>query len=86
LKIIKKFGLGYCAKGMHAGRIVIPIHNEQGKLVAYAGRSLKRSDTEHGKKYHFPANFYKHVELFNLHRVINIPKLVGKGGIILVEG
>ncbi len=32
------FGLGFCARGSMAGRICIPIHNEQGELVAYAGR------------------------------------------------
>lgn len=35
---IATFGLGYCEKGIHAGRIAIPIHNRDGKLVAYAGR------------------------------------------------
>jgi len=36
---IDTFGLGYHAgKGIMHGRIVIPIHNEQGELVAYAGR------------------------------------------------
>lgn len=30
------FGLGYCGKGSMAGRIVIPIHNVKGDLVAYA--------------------------------------------------
>ena len=32
------FGIGYCAKGMMAERIAIPIHNPEGNVVAYAGR------------------------------------------------
>src|SRR5262249_42183028 len=32
------FGVGYCAKGMMAERIAIPIHNPEGAVVAYAGR------------------------------------------------
>ena len=35
------FGLGYHGcKGIMHDRVVIPIHNEHGELVAYAGRSL----------------------------------------------
>lgn len=85
-KTIEKFGVGYCARGMHAGRIVIPVHDEQGRVVAYAGRTLKATEAKQGRKYWFPANFHKNAELFNLHRVIAIPKLVAKRGIILVEG
>lgn len=86
LNTIEKFGLGYCAKGMHAGRVVIPIHNSDGTLVAYAGRTLKQTEVAQGRKYHFPAQFHKQVILFNLHRVLHIPKLINKRGIILVEG
>ncbi len=32
------FGLGYCGRGLMNGRIAIPIHDEHGDLVAYAGR------------------------------------------------
>src|SRR5262249_11550932 len=36
---IAAFGLGYhSGKGIMHGRVVIPIHNDQGELVAYAGR------------------------------------------------
>jgi DNA primase len=35
---IVDFGIGYCAKGMMAERIAIPIHNPEGNVVAYAGR------------------------------------------------
>jgi len=86
MNTIKKFGLGYCAKGMHAGRIVIPVHNTEGQLVTYAGRSLDQSEVDEGRKYYFPRTFHKQVELYNLHRVLQIPKLVEKRGIVVVEG
>jgi DNA primase len=61
------FGVGlYSGKGFMEGRMVIPIHNEDGILVAYAGRSLGQS----GPKYKFPARFRKSHVLFNLHRAI----------------
>jgi DNA primase len=57
------------------GRIIIPIHNERGELVAYAGRAVDGSKP----RYRLPAGFRKSLELFNLHRV--------KGPeVVLVEG
>ena len=57
-------------------RIVIPIHNAKGELVAYAGRSIDGSEP----RYKFPAGFHKSLELFNLHRVR------GELSVVLVEG
>jgi len=35
---VAAFGLGYCSRGILAGRIAIPIHDAAGRLIAYAGR------------------------------------------------
>jgi DNA primase len=51
---------------MLRGRIVIPIHNPSGELVAYAGRAIDGREP----KYRFPAGFRKSLVLFNLHRAI----------------
>ncbi len=48
-----------------AGRCVIPIANQGGEVVAYAGRSIDNA----APRYKFPAGFRKSRELFNLHRV-----------------
>ena len=70
------FGVGYFSgKGSMSGRVVIPIHDEKGGLVAYAGRSIDDSEP----RYKLPAGFHKSLELFNLHRVTE-PE------VILVEG
>jgi DNA primase len=52
---IQRFGLGYCGKGLMRGRIAIPLHNSQGRLVGYAGRLVddEAVDDEH-PKYRFP--------------------------------
>ena len=57
-------------------RIVIPIHNADGLLVAYAGRAIDGSEP----RYKFPAGFRKSLELFNLHRVGR------EASVVLVEG
>jgi len=73
----RKFGAGiFPGKGSMHGRCVIPIHNQNGELVAYAGRSIDGSEP----RYKFPAGFHKSQEVFNLHRV------KGKYAVVLVEG
>jgi DNA primase len=71
-EIVETFGLGYCLsqRSMMRQRIVIPIHNERGELVAHAGRWP--GDTgwpERTGKYMLPPNFQKSHVLFNLNRV-----------------
>lgn len=61
------FGVGFFpGRGSMAGRLVIPIHNEQGQLVAYAGRALDNTPP----KYKLPSGFHKSLVLFNLNRVL----------------
>jgi DNA primase len=76
-EIAKHFGVGFFpGKGSMKNRIVIPIHNREGELIAYAGRSTDGSEP----RYKFPAGFHKSLELYNLHRVR------GETSIVLVEG
>lgn len=75
------FGVGFFpGKGSMVGRIVIPIHNAEGELVAYAGRAL---DSATEPRYKLPAGFNKSLELFNLHRAAQCDS---KGSVIVVEG
>jgi DNA primase len=76
---IKEFGLGFASKGMMQGRIAIPIHNEKGELVAYAGRFIGEPPEEEAK-YKFPPNFKKSLVVYNLHQASVLHPL------ILVEG
>jgi DNA primase len=73
------FGVGYYdGNGLLRGRIVIPIHNEYGELVAYSGRAIDEAEP----KYRLPAGFRKSHVLFNLHRAIQSRDRT----LILVEG
>jgi len=80
---IAHFGVGFCTgKGIMAGRIAIPIHNEQGELVAYAGRWP--GDPPEGEgKYKLPTGFHKSSVVYNLHRAKDHAK---DQGLIVVEG
>jgi hypothetical protein len=78
LKSVAHFGIGfYPGKGYMEGRIVIPIHDQDGALVAYAARNPGPGEP----RYKFPARFRKSLVLFNLHRAIRHGKAV-----VVVEG
>lgn len=79
---IRTFGLGYCAAGCMAGRIVIPIHNRAGQLVAYAGR-WPGTPPDGTPKYRLPHGFKRSLELFNFHRALASRS---NNSLIVVEG
>ena len=75
----RTFEVGYFpGRGSMSEKVVIPIHNERGELVAYAGRSIDNSEP----KYKLPTGFQKSKELFNLHRAL---AATGEQ-VIIVEG
>jgi DNA primase len=80
LETIVDFGVGFCAKGMMANRIAIPISNAEGNVVAYAGRFPGKT-SEDAPKYKLPPGFRKSSELFNIDRAIKEP-----GPLVIVEG
>jgi hypothetical protein len=76
---VSTFGVGfYHGRGFLHGRVVIPIHNERGELIAYAGRAIGTEEP----KYRFPAGFRKSRVLFNLHRA----SATGGRDVMVVEG
>ncbi len=80
---IAAFGVGYCPRGTLRGQIAIPIHDEDGDLVAYAGRRLKPADIREHGKYTFPKGFKKARVLYRYHAA---KAKKAEAGLILVEG
>jgi DNA primase len=79
---IASFGIGYCTKGLMAGRIAIPIHDTLGRIVAYAGR-WPGTPPEDEPKYLLPRGFRKSLELFNYHRAVACRS---DAALVIVEG
>jgi len=79
-------GIGVAALGMFRSRLVLPLDNERGELVGYAGRSLDGSEP----KYLFPSaekGFRKSQLLYNLNRVLLAQIELGSPRYaVLVEG
>lgn len=71
-KILDQFGVGFYsnprASSPYKSRILFPIHNQNGELIAFASRNT----TEDGDRYLFPTadKFDRTLELYNLHRAI----------------
>lgn len=66
--MIETFGLGIATRGIMKDRLVFPIHNANGELVAYCGRYASDEPPEDEPKYKQPPNFRKERELYNWHR------------------
>lgn len=73
------FGVGYFrGRGLMSGRIVIPIRDDAGHLVAYCGRAVDQDEP----RYRFPAGFQKSQVLFHYDRA----QAIGADEVIVVEG
>lgn len=73
------FGVGfYPGPGLLSGRIVIPIHNADGAIVGYCGRSIG----DQRPRYRFPPGFAKSELLFNFHRAA----ATTDSSVVVVEG
>jgi DNA primase len=73
------FGVGYFGRaGLMSHRIAIPIHDCDGRLVAYCGRSLNGAEP----RYQFPSGFRKSHVVYNYHRAF----ATGARQLIVVEG
>jgi len=73
-------GIGYFyGKASMSGCVVIPIHNERGELIAYAGRGIDGSEP----KYKLPVGFHKSFVLYNLHPCLERGEV---STVVVVEG
>jgi DNA primase len=78
-RTIAHFGLGYCSKGTFAGRIAIPLHDTESRLIGYAGRLIYDDAVDdQNPKYLFPSKrerngqaleFAKSLFVYNGHRM-----------------
>lgn len=83
VETLQHFDVGYCSRGIMRGLICFPIHDEDGQLVAYAGRRLRPSDIKQYGKYKLPTGFRKELVLYNLHRC---REKIAEQGVVLLEG
>ena len=86
-KLMKEFGIGFASKGMMNGRVCFPIHDVEGKLIAYSGRWASDSLPDDTARYLLPKGFQKSKVLFNFNRVIGMRKAhPDLDTVVIVEG
>ncbi|WP_420863889.1 toprim domain-containing protein [Algirhabdus cladophorae] len=91
-ELVQEFGLGFAKRGSMAGRVCFPIHNEDGDLIAYAGRLASEDQKEDKPRYLLPKGFEKSCVVYNLNRVIaKREQLIETGedvddAVVIVEG
>ena len=64
-ELCDEYGVGYCSKGKMAGRVVFPICNPAGDVVAYCGRAV---DEGLGPRWLQPEGFHKSLELYGIEK------------------
>ena len=83
-ELLEQFGAGFCqSKGMFAGRYVFELHDPEGRLVGYCGRSIDDSEP----KYLLPSSkkgFQQRHLIWNFHREART--LGPDEPIVIVEG
>ncbi len=68
------------------GRLIIPIINQFGQVVAFGGRLLEKSDFAKYKNTMETVVFSKSNNLYNLNNLKKLKNEVGLNGVIIVEG
>ena len=68
---IEHFGLGFCSRGMLKDRIAIPLHDQQGSLIGYAGRVVDDSAiSEDNPRYRFPGERNRDGKIFEFRKTL----------------
>jgi DNA primase len=68
---IEHFGLGFCSRGYLKNRMAIPLHDNEGKLVGYAGRVVDDSTiTEDNPRYRLPGERKHDGKIFEFRKTL----------------
>lgn len=68
---IAHFGLGFCSRGMLKDRIAIPLHDQEGRLVGYAGRVVDDATiNEDNPRYRLPGERKRDGKVFEFRKTL----------------
>jgi DNA primase len=66
---IRHFGLGFCTRGMLKDRVAIPLRDQEGRLIGYAGRVINDAAvTEDNPRYRFPGTRKRDGKVFEFRK------------------
>lgn len=68
---IEHFGLGFCSRGYLKDRLAIPLHDDEGTLIGYAGRVVDDSTiTEENPRYRLPGERKRDGKIFEFRKTL----------------
>jgi DNA primase len=68
---IEHFGLGFCSRGLLKGRVAIPLQDQEGKLIGYAGRVVDDATiSEENPRYKFPSKRERDGKIFEFRKTL----------------
>lgn len=68
---IRHFSLGYCSRGFLKGRVAIPLHDAEARLVGYAGRVVDDAEIgEDNPRYRFPGTRERDGKLLEFRKTL----------------
>jgi DNA primase len=68
---IEHFGLGFCSRGYLKDRMAIPLHDQEGNLVGYAGRVVDDSTiSEDNPRYRLPGERQREGKIFEFRKTL----------------
>ena len=66
---IAHFGLGFCSRGMLKDRLAVPLHDNDGRLIGYAGRVVDDAAVnEENPRYRFPGSREREGRVFEFRK------------------
>ncbi len=66
---IAHFGLGFCSRGLLKERLALPLHNQKGRLIGYAGRVVDDTKvSEDNPRYRFPGKREREGKVFEFRK------------------
>jgi DNA primase len=68
---VRHFGLGHCSRGFLKGRVAVPLHDADAKLIGYAGRIVDDAAiSEDDPRYKFPGARERDGKLFEFRKTL----------------
>jgi len=68
---IRHFGLGYCSRGFLKGRVAVPLHDADARLIGYAGRIVDDAAIDKDNpRYKFPGTRERDGKFFEFRKTL----------------
>lgn len=68
VETMQRFGVGFCSRGLFKDKIVVPLHDQEGKMLGYAGAAIDKGGGHGRPDFIFPSRRENQGKVYDLHR------------------